>query len=93
MPTPALVSALYYLVFLVGGPGHMAALGLLVAGIAGPSLRLGLIAQPSLDRLGDRGPCRIGDVGVGLAAAGVLLPIARVSALGWLVVVGAAIGK
>ena len=38
----ALVRAVYYLVFLVGGPGHIVALGLLVAGMAVPSLILGL---------------------------------------------------
>jgi hypothetical protein len=35
----ALVRALYFLVFLVGGPGHIVALGLLVAGIACRALR------------------------------------------------------
>ena len=38
----ALVRAVYFLVFLVGGPGHIVALGLLVAGMAVPSLILGL---------------------------------------------------
>src|SRR6516162_5105607 len=38
----ALVRAVYYLVFLVGGPGHIVALGLLVAGMSVPSLSLGL---------------------------------------------------
>jgi hypothetical protein len=87
---PALARALYYLVFLVGGPGHMAALGLLVAGIALPSLNLRLV------------PRTVALIGLAVAALaelstsvlvwpplGVLLPIARVAALGWLVVVGA----
>jgi hypothetical protein len=36
---PALVRALYFLVFLVGGPGHLVALGLLVAGAMLPPQR------------------------------------------------------
>lgn len=90
----ALVRAIYYLVFLVGGPGHIVALGLLVAGIAGPGLRLGLT------------PKAVAWIGLAIAAlaeaaplvlvwpeVGAILPIARVSALVWLVVAGAAIGK
>ena len=41
----SLVSALYYLVFLTGGPGHVVALGLLVAGIAVPALILDLLPK------------------------------------------------
>src|ERR1700731_3718964 len=86
----ALVRALYFLVFLVGGPGHIVALGLLVAGMAVPSLILGLTPRP------------LAWVGLAIAAVaeltplvlvwpglGVILPIARVSALAWLVVAGA----
>ena len=86
----ALVRALYYLVFLVGGPGHIVALGLLVAGMAVPSLILGLTPRPvAWVGLVIAAPRRIGDVGVGLAELGVILPIARISALVWLVVAGA----
>jgi hypothetical protein len=86
----SLVRALYFLVFLVGGPGHIVALGLLVAGIAVPSLILGLT------------PRLLAWVGLAIAALaelttlvlvwpelGVILPIARVSALIWLVAAGA----
>ncbi|OBF62761.1 hypothetical protein A5787_01345 [Mycobacterium sp. 852002-50816_SCH5313054-b] len=86
----ALVRALYFLVFLVGGPGHIVALGLLVAGIAAPSLAMGLTPRP------------VAWVGMATAAlaesaalvlawpqCGPILPIARVSALVWLVVGGA----
>jgi len=86
----ALVRALYFLVFLVGGPGHIVALGLLVAGMAVPSLILGLT------------PRLLAWIGLAIAALaelttlvlvwpelGVILPIARVSALIWLVVAGA----
>src|SRR5690242_6997072 len=40
-----LIRALYYLVFLTGGVGHIVALGLLLAGIAVPSLMLGLLPR------------------------------------------------
>jgi hypothetical protein len=86
----ALVRAWYYLVFLVGGPGHMAALGLLVVGMAVPSVAL---------RLTPRAVAWSGVVIGALAELttlvlvwprlGVLLPIARVAALVWLVVAGA----
>jgi hypothetical protein len=86
----ALVRAIYLLVFLVGGPGHIVALGLLVAGMAVPSLILGLT------------PRLLAWIGLAIAALaelttlvlvwpqlGVILPIARVSALLWLVAAGA----
>ena len=86
----ALVRAVYFLVFLVGGPGHIVALGLLVAGMAVPSLILGLT------------PRFLAWIGLAIAALselttlvlvwpelGVILPIARVSALLWLVAAGA----
>jgi hypothetical protein len=86
----ALVRAIYFLVFLVGGPGHIVALGLLVAGMAVPSLILGMTPRP------------VAWIGLTIAALaelttlvlvwpelGVILPIARVSALLWLVVAGA----
>jgi len=85
-----LVRAVYYLVFLVGGPGHIVALGLLVAGMAVPRLMLGLT------------PRTVAWVGVVIAVLaelatlvlvwpelGVILPIARISALVWLVIAGA----
>jgi hypothetical protein len=85
-----LVRAVYFLVFLVGGPGHIVALGLLVAGMAVPSLILRLT------------PRFLAWIGLAIAALselttlvlvwpelGVILPIARVSALLWLVGAGA----
>lgn len=85
-----LARAIYLLVFLVGGPGHIVALGLLVAGMAVPSLTLALTPRP------------VARAGVAVAALaesttlvlvwpelGPILPIARVSALTWLVVAGA----
>ncbi|MBV9514723.1 MAG: hypothetical protein JO280_11895, partial [Mycobacteriaceae bacterium] len=85
-----LVRALYFLVFLTGGTAHVVMLGLLVAGIAVPSLILGLL------------PRRVAQTGLAIAAIAeattlvliwpgfdVLLPIARVSAYAWLIVAGA----
>lgn len=86
----SLVRAVYFLVFLVGGPGHIVALGLLVAGMAVPSLILGLTPRP------------VAWIGLAIAVVAefstlvlvwpplaVILPIARVSALAWLVLAGA----
>lgn len=90
----ALVRALYYLAFLLGGPAHIVALGLLVAGISVPGLTLGLLRRP------------LAGIGLALAAfaglatlvlvwpvLGPMLPIARVSALAWLLVAGARLGR
>jgi hypothetical protein len=86
----ALVRALYFLAFLVGGVGHVVALGLLVAGMAVPGLVLGLLSRP------------LAWAGLAIAVVsestmlvlvwpvlGPILPVARVSALAWLLVAGA----
>jgi hypothetical protein len=86
----ALVRAVYFLVFLVGGTGHIVALGLLVAGMAVPGLIVGLMPRP------------VAWLGLAIAALaelttlvlvwpelGAILPVARVLALAWLVVAGA----
>jgi hypothetical protein len=86
----ALVRALYFLAFLVGGVGHVVALGLLVAGMALPGLVLGLLPRP------------LAWAGLAIAVLsesttlvlvwpvlGPILPVARVSALAWLLVAGA----
>jgi hypothetical protein len=85
----ALVRALYFLVFLLGGPGHIVALGLLVAGMAMPSLMLGLL------------PRSLAWLGLAIAAIselttlvliwpelGPILPVARISAFAWLLMAG-----
>ena len=87
---PTLVHALYYLVFLTGGPGHVVALGLLVAGVAVPGLILGLLPRP------------VAWAGLVIAVIAelsfltllhwgfsVLLPVARFGGLIWLIVAGA----
>lgn len=85
-----LIRALYYLVFLTGGVGHIVALGLLLAGIAVPGLILGLL------------PRSVAWAGLAIAALAelatfvliwpelaVILPIARFTGLVWLIVAGA----
>ncbi len=85
-----LVRALYLLAFLIGGPGHIVALGVLVTGIAA----------------GGRLPRALTRVGVAIAALcematlvlawpmlGPILPVARVAALAWLIVASARLGR
>ena len=87
---PALVSALYFLVFLLGGPGHIVALGLLVAGMAVPSLILGLTPRPlSWIGLGIAALAELATLVLVWPQLAVILPVARVLALLWLVVAGA----
>ncbi len=87
---PVLVRALYFLVYLTGGPAHVIGLGLLLAGVAVPSLILNVL------------PRAVAWAGLVIAVIAelsalvliwpglsVLLPIGRVPALVWLVVAGA----
>src|ERR1700736_4187517 len=86
----ALARALYFLVFLVGGPGHIVALGLLVAGMAGPRFLLGLLPR-SLAWVGlaIAALCELTSLVLIWPVLGVILPVARVSALALLLVAGA----
>jgi hypothetical protein len=86
----SLVRALYYLVFLVGGAGHIVALGLLVAGMAVPSLILGLLPRPlAWAGLAIAGLSELTTLVLIWPILGPLLPVARISALTWLVAAGA----
>ena len=86
----ALVRALYFLVFLIGGPGHLVALGLLVAGMAAPCLILGLLPRPlALVGLAIAVLSELTTVVLIWPMLGPILPAARVSALVWLLVAGA----
>lgn len=88
----AVVRALYLLVFLTGGPGHIAALGLLVGGIAAPGLTRALMPGP-LARMG-MATAVLAELAAAVLiwpALGVILPIARVLALTWLMVAGLAL--
>jgi len=90
----ALVRAIYVLVFLVGGPGHVVALGLLVAGMTRPSLTRGLLPRPlALTGAAIAALCEATTLVLAWPELGVLLPIARVSALVWLVAGGALLGR
>ncbi|MCV7401268.1 hypothetical protein H7K24_14010 [Mycobacterium fragae] len=85
----ALVRALYLLVFLVGGPAHIVALGLLVGGMALPGLTLGLLPRPlAWIGLGIAALAELTTLVLIWPALGVILPVARVSALVWLLVAG-----
>ena len=85
-----LVRALYFLVFLTGGPGHVVVLGLLVAGLAVPSLILGFVPRPiAWAGLVIGAIAELTTLVLIWPGLDVLLPIARFSALVWLIVVGA----
>lgn len=79
----SLVRALYLLTFLIGGPGHVVALGILIAGVAVGGLlprataRVG-IAIATL--------CEVTMLVLAWTALGPALPVARVAALAWLFV-------
>jgi hypothetical protein len=91
---PTLVRAVYYLVFLTGGPGHIVALGLLVAGMAVPSLILGLTSRAvAWTRLIIAGLAESATLVLVRPDLGLILPIARVSALAWPVVAGAVLPR
>lgn len=81
----SLVRALYLLTFLIGGPGHVVALGILIAGVAagGPLPRATVWAGIAIATL-----CEATMLVLAWTAVGPMLPVARVAALAWLLVVG-----
>lgn len=86
----AVVRAIYLLVFLTGGPGHIVALGLLVGAIAASGK--GLLPRPvAWIGLGTAALAEATTVVLVWSALGVILPIARVLALTWLMVAGLAL--
>lgn len=86
----ALVRALYYLVFLTGGPAHVVTLGLLVAGMAVPSVILGLLPRPlAVAGLAIAVVSELTTFVLVWPTLGFLLPIARLAALVWLIAAGA----
>jgi hypothetical protein len=85
----AVVPALYYLVYLTGGPWHVVTLGLLLAGVAVPSLILGLLPKPvAWAGLAVAGIAEVSTVVLIWPESSVLLPIARFAGLLWLIVAG-----
>lgn len=85
-----LIRALYYLVFLTGGVGHIVALGLLLAGIAVPSLILGLLPRPlAWAGLAIAALTEVATLVLIWPEAAVILPVARFTGFIWLIVAGA----
>lgn len=81
----ALVRALYLLTFLTGGPGHVVALGVLIAGVTAGGLlpRATAWAGIAIATL-----CELTALVLAWTALGPVLPVARVAALAWLLVAG-----
>lgn len=87
---PAVVHALYYLVFLTGGTGHIVALGVLLAGMAAPGLNGGLLPRPlAWAGLVIAGIAESTTLVLVWPAVAPLLPVARLGGLVWLIVAGA----
>lgn len=85
----AVVRAISTLAFLVGGPGHVVPLGLLVAGIAVPSLIIRLLPRPvAWAGLAIAVIAELSTLALVSPSLAILLPIARFPALIWLVVAG-----
>ena len=87
--SPALAHGFVDLAFVVGGPGHVAMLGLLDAGIAVPGLMIGLMPR----RLAVTGIvaaviCELSTITLLTNSLFALLPIARFLSLGWLIAAG-----
>jgi hypothetical protein len=85
-----LVRALYYLTYLTGGPWHVVALGLLIAGISVPSLILGLLPRPvAWAGLVIAAVAEVTTLVLIWPGLSPLLPVARFTGLIWLIVAGA----
>jgi hypothetical protein len=86
----SVVRALYYLTFLTGGPWHVVALGLLLAGIAVPGLIIGLLPRPvALAGLVIAVLAELTTLVLIWPVLAPLLPVARFAGLVWLIVAGA----
>jgi hypothetical protein len=85
-----LVRALYLLTFLVGGVAHVVALGVLIAGIATSGLALGLLPRV-VARIGIAIAvlCELTVLVLAWQPLGPGLPVARVTALAWLLLAAA----
>jgi len=87
---PTLVRTIYYLVFLIGGPGHVVALGVQVAAIAVPSLAMRLLSRPlAWLGLAIAALAELTTLVLAWPELGPMLPIARVTGLLWLLTAGA----
>ncbi len=81
----SLVRALYLLTFLIGGPGHVVALGILIAGVAAGGL---LPRATAWTGIAIATLCEVTMLVLAWTAVGPILPVARVAALAWLWVAG-----
>jgi hypothetical protein len=87
---PALVRALYYLVYLTGGPWHIVTLGLLLAGISVPSLIVRLLPRSvAWTGLVIAAVAELTTLALIWPGLSPLLPVARFTGLIWLIVAGA----
>ncbi|WP_433250168.1 hypothetical protein ACQPYK_03700 [Streptosporangium sp. CA-135522] len=85
----AVVRALQDLAFATGGTGHVVFLGLLVAGIAVPGLLAGLLPRPlAFAGLAIALVAELSTLTLLVSDAAISLPIARFTALAWLVTAG-----
>ncbi|GAA1853376.1 hypothetical protein GCM10009813_13510 [Brevibacterium marinum] len=86
---PELTRALGFLAFGTGGFAHLLGLGLLVAGIAVPSLILRLLPAPlAWAGLAIAAICELSILTMALEPLMVLIPIGRFTALAWIVATG-----
>lgn len=84
-----LVHALGLLAFASGGVAHLLGLGLLVAGIAVPALVLRLLPAPlSWAGLVIAAVCEVSVLSMVVEPLQVLIPVARFTALGWIIAAG-----
>jgi hypothetical protein len=86
---PAVVRMLQDLAFATGGTGHVVFLGLLVAGLAVPGLLAGLLPRRlALIGLVIAAVAELSTLTMLVSGAAILLPIARFTALAWLIATG-----
>ncbi|WP_260610046.1 hypothetical protein [Streptomyces sp. WAC06614] len=86
---PELVRPLQYLAFGLGGPAHVVLLGLLVAGIAVPGLLAGLLPRAlAVAGLAVAAVAELSTLVLLADGAALLLPVARFTALAWLIAAG-----
>ncbi|MGV9535884.1 hypothetical protein ACWDR9_19905 [Streptosporangium sandarakinum] len=86
---PALVRVLHDLAFATGGVAHVVFLGLLVAGVAVPGLLAGLLPRPlAFAGLVIAAVAEISTLTLLVTEAAFLLPVARFTALAWLIAAG-----
>jgi hypothetical protein len=86
---PALVRALHYFGFALGGPGHVVFLGLLLAGMAVPALIVGLLPRwLAIAGLVLAAIAELSTLTLLLEGAAFLLPVARFVGFAWLIAAG-----